>query len=127
MSHSSAQMIAVSKDHLAKSRSNETVASSFDLTITEGIEWAITATFYAAVHYVQAYLVTRNGPITSHTQRDSAIWRDGNIKPIYIDYQELKTHSRDARYEATPGFTTLDLAKQTQNLQKVKSAISQFL
>ncbi|HML18639.1 MAG TPA: hypothetical protein VK419_16525, partial [Bryobacteraceae bacterium] len=86
------------------------------------------ALFYVAVHYLQAYFASLAvGPITSHTQRDSAIRRDRNIRSVYVDYQELKTHSRDARYEAVPGLTLSDLQKQQANLAAIKSVVSKFI
>ena len=120
--------MATKTEHLTKSANNETFAGSLDTSSATGIEWKLTALFYAAVHYIQAYLIgSSKGPITNHSQRDSAIFRDAKIRPIYVDYQELKTHSRDARYEANSGFTTSDVEKQQRNLAAIKAEVAKHL
>ena len=95
------------------------------MSSTAGIEWAITASFYVAVHYVQAYFAPHNS-YTSHRQRDSAIQRDTKIQGIYMEYRELETYSRDARYDV-PGFGPSDLAIVKSGLARVKACIEPLL
>jgi|SRR5437588_7144302 len=77
-------------------------ANSLDVSSTVVIEWAITIKFYAALHYVQAYFVSRTGraPV-SHEHRSTAILRDPMISGAYDDYRELKDISREARYDCS--------------------------
>jgi hypothetical protein len=88
-----------SKDeHKNKATENENFLATFPST-TVGIEWAITATFYAALHYVQAYFAISGQSFSSHGSRNTAIGKDPIISVIYDDYLNLYNISRDARYE----------------------------
>lgn len=112
--------------HLATANANETFAHSLDRTTTVRAEWAITILFYAAVHYIQAYFAKVGRIYTLHKTRDSAIQRDPNLSRIYVDYRELETYSRDARYDI-PGFTDADFVKLLPVLDKVKTCVAPFL
>jgi len=43
-------------EHLAKARGNESFALSLPLNSNSGVDWALVALFYSAMHYVEAYL-----------------------------------------------------------------------
>lgn len=87
-------------EHLTKSRQNEDFANALDISSTVGIEWAITIKFYAALHYVQAYFVSRTGTApVHHEHRSTAIQRDPMINGAYDDYRALKDIARAARYD----------------------------
>lgn len=112
--------------HLAKAESNELFAQDIDRSNIAGAEWAIIILFYAAVHHIQAYF-SRNGRVyTHHTARDSAIKRDGNLSSIYVDYRELETYSRDARYDV-PQFRESDFQKLIPRLKNIKKCVAPFL
>ncbi len=63
------------------------------------IDWALIALFYAAMHYVEAYLATLGQHVRSHTTRDTYLGRDINLKKVYTEYQDLKFYGYSARYE----------------------------
>lgn len=71
------------------------------------LDWAATALFYAAVHYVNAYFVKYGFPIPRrHTSRDpkqpgrtNIVQQDPTLSMIYPFYRHLDDESRDARYE----------------------------
>ena len=89
-------------------------------------DWAVTGLFYAAVHYVMAYLATKGIHPVLHQVRNSHVHRDPFLNPLYIDYRELQNHSEDARYmERVPvtAFAQTDVAKLSVNLGRVKAAI----
>jgi hypothetical protein len=89
-------------EHLTKSRQNEVFAKTIDASSGVGIEWAITVKFYAALHMVQAYFVSRTGKTpTMHANRAAAIQRDISISGAYDDYRELQDISRAARYDCS--------------------------
>ena len=93
---------------------------------TSGIEWAITAQFYAALHYVAAYFALSNQFHASHGTRLRAIDKDTTLSSIYNDYQSLYNISRDARYECMnlqPGH----LAFAKERLSAVKRVICPLL
>ncbi|MGA2589444.1 MAG: hypothetical protein ABSH32_05990 [Bryobacteraceae bacterium] len=68
--------------------------------------------FYAALHYIDAFLAGKNMHPLNHKQRDEEIERNGSLSEIYPAYRRLKDLSRAARYEI-PDFPPekLDLAK----------------
>jgi hypothetical protein len=63
------------------------------------VDWAIAMTFYAAPHYVDAYLAGKNMHPLNHAERDDEIENNGSISEIFKDYRRLKDMSRAARYE----------------------------
>ena len=85
------------KDHLAKAEHDERFVE-FVGSASPFLDWAITATFYAALHYVEAYFASVGRHSPDHRARDSSIRRDPKISSIYDDYSELKNHSVNARY-----------------------------
>ena|ERR1700742_244492 len=60
-------------------------------------EWAMTALFYAAVHYVQAGCVHFGACPKDHGMRKEAI--QTHFREIRAAYSKLYQDSRDARYE----------------------------
>lgn len=67
-------------------------------------EWAVTGLFYAALHYVDAYLASQGTGVhpTSYRVRSALVARDPVISAVYAEYQELKDGSEDARYRLVP-------------------------
>lgn len=87
-------------EHVAKADGNAAFALSLTLDNQTRIDWALVALFYAAVHYIEAYLAVSNQHLKSHATRDNVIGRDAYLKRIYIEYQDLKFYGFSARYEA---------------------------
>ncbi len=83
--------------------------------------------FYAAMHYVEAYLSKSNVHLRSHTTRDNAISRDSRLRKIYKEYADLKFYGYNARYEYY-GFKREDVTdRATKHYSAVKTHIQQFL
>ena len=87
-------------EHVTKADGNAAFALSLTLDNQTRIDWALVALFYAALHYVEAYLAGANQHLRSHTTRDNVIGRDAYLKRIYFEYQDLKFYGFSARYEA---------------------------
>ncbi len=114
-------------EHLGKAHHDEQFVSSLDLSTSPFIDWAVTALFYAALHYVEAYFATMNRHSADHRARDSAIRRDANLRKIYNDYSELKNHSINARYYMTP-FVEADVTRHLRpRFNALKSYITSLL
>ena len=64
-------------------------------------EWVAVIAFYAAVHFVNAYLweTARREP-SSHPDRLARVRRDRLIRPCRRRYADLQTLGHRARYEA---------------------------
>jgi HEPN domain len=113
-------------EHLAKAVQNEGVLRSLNPSIAGAAEWSITVAFYAAVHYVQSYLVANDVKSSTHTSRANAIRRDARLQSIYDDYRELENMSRDARYDSTP-FSRQDVDYALECLKAVRDGVKALL
>lgn len=85
--------------HLKRAHDNEEFARSLELDQGFYVDWAITFLFYAAVHYIDAYLALKPYHPPSHHHRDTEIQRNGSLNQIWNDYRRLKDLSESARYE----------------------------
>lgn len=75
-------------------------------------DWSITILFYAALHYIDAFLAGKNLHPLNHENRDDEIERNGSLTDLYRDYRRLKDLSRAARYEiACYSPETVEVAK----------------
>lgn len=71
----------------------------------EYLDWATTCLFYAAIHYVNAFLTHEHSDIPRRHNSDAGdgrtniVQQHAMLRQIYIDYRHLDDKSRDARYE----------------------------
>lgn len=117
-----------SKDqHVAKADGNATLALSLTLDNQSRIDWALVILFYAAMHYVEAYLAKSNVHLRSHTTRDNAISRDSSLRKIFKEYADLKFFGYNARYEVF-GFKATDVTdKAAKHFAAIKGHIAPLL
>lgn len=109
--------------HIAKAVGNEVFVNSLTLDTQAKVDWALIATFYAALHYVEAYLALTGQHITSHTTRDNVVGRDSVLKRIYTQYQDLKFFGFNARYQP-PMFKAKQVsAEALPTLETIKATI----
>jgi len=97
----------VVSEYVAQADRNRAFAA--DIRKTQGVylDWAATCLFYAAVHYVNAYLVKskmaiprrHSCPDPKNPGRTNIVQQDPSLKTIYANYRHLDDESRDARYE----------------------------
>ena len=71
-------------------------------------DWAATGTFYAAVHYVDGFLISKGIDPIDHTERNEYVRTDPTLAKIKDNYRELYVQSRNARYDLVP-FTKEDI------------------
>lgn len=88
-------------EHINQAQHNEAFYQTIDRAAYS--DWAVTVTFYAALHYVDAFLATQAGGIHpgSHGVRDPLVQRVAQLRPLWNHYHRLKNRSRNARYNAT--------------------------
>ncbi len=89
--------MATKEQHLAQATRNEELAPKLSDIGEYG--WAITALFYAALHLVQAYLVSEDLAVTTHAARRAILARTPVLAAIEGAYAGLKWASEQARYE----------------------------
>jgi len=89
-------------------------------------DWAVTALFYAALHYVDMYFAT-HGPVhtfASHGERSTAI--QAYLTPIWADYKVLLEESWHARYHCSR-YTASDVRNFRRNeLKRIKDHLRQL-
>ena len=83
--------------HLRQAEHNRDVADALSQNNPVSLQWAVTCIFYAALHYVNAYLSYRIGrtPV-NHGDRDAYV--SLHMRTVFKDYRWLKTKSEAARY-----------------------------
>ncbi len=98
--------------HIQKATQNENFAESLDVTDATSESWAVVATFYSALHYVQSALAKGGSDCSDHKTRSKEIARDPILKYIAGPYEHLFRLSHLARYKigALPA-KPFDLAK----------------
>jgi hypothetical protein len=91
-------------DHLVQARLNRDHSEwllSVNASDQTALQWAVTATFYSALHGLTAYLLSQGLILRSHRSREHAIKSPGNGVPqnVVDAYMILEQFARGARYE----------------------------
>ncbi len=83
--------------HENQAQRNERFFQSLDKTVSVNREWIVTAVFYAALHWMEAYYDNQHGlHFKSHDARNQMVrW---SRLPISREYLYLYDASRHARY-----------------------------
>lgn len=117
-----------SKDqHVAKADGNAALALSLTLDNQSRIDWALVILFYAAMHYVEAYLAKSGVHLRNHTTRDNAISRDSSLRKVFKEYSDLKYFGYNARYEIF-GFKATDVIdKAAKHYAVIKAHLTPLL
>lgn len=84
-------------EHLGAAEANKSLAITL---LRQGHpEWAAVLVFYSALHFVEAYLASKDLHARSHEARWNYISKLTDLQPLYDPYRLLETRSRWARYE----------------------------
>ncbi|MGA9041805.1 MAG: hypothetical protein WB421_14835 [Terriglobales bacterium] len=112
---------------MEKAEGNETFATTLPSDTQAAIDWTLVVLFYAAVHYVEAYLDKHWGVhVRSHTTRDKYFGKEANLRKIFSPYSHLKFYGYNARYEVS-GFTAADTQDATKDLADIKKHLMPLL
>ena len=88
--------------HRTKAERNAQFAESQDLTDPIRESWAVIASFYSAVHYVEEFFLKYGNPCVNHMDRNNQFKGDKRIRNAYASYEYLYSMSRKARYKCEP-------------------------
>jgi len=93
------------------------------------IDWALVAAFYAAVHYVNAYLWERYHKAPGdHSERTWGVQQDSGINACLTSYDFLKDAGYKARYDETYSLSEQDARiLPEEDLREVESTILRIL
>jgi hypothetical protein len=103
-------------EHLSKARSNRRFGYGLRAFGPCFRDWIVTSLFYAAVHFIEAFLAMRAVHSRSHADRDRYVL--SFFRPQYPDYRHLKDDSKKARYESFK-FNRTDIRKSVKRLNEV--------
>ncbi|MBI4608837.1 MAG: HEPN domain-containing protein [Candidatus Rokubacteria bacterium] len=91
------------EQHFQQARHNEAFLATFDLARSPYLDWAVTAAFYAALHYLRALMakhnytnISRYADVNRAFERLLVLRRNPDINNAY---RQLKDDSRAARYD----------------------------
>lgn len=111
------------EQHITKADGNAAFALSLPLDNQPQIDWALVALFYAAMHYVEAYLAPAVH-LKSHEARDTYISREAHLRLIFKEYAHLKYFGFNARYEVY-GFRARDVEDEAaKDFETIKTHIA---
>ncbi|MBM3236733.1 hypothetical protein FJZ31_10610 [Candidatus Poribacteria bacterium] len=109
---------------------NERFVNQVEEKIPDSHDWSITAVFYAALQYIDAYLAQKGNVLShkateqNHRKRIQFIDKDHVLSRIKYDYLLLKSKSETARYKPPTKFIADDVQKLIDNqLQAIKDVI----
>lgn len=86
-------------------------------------DWAITVSFYKAVHLVEALFTNKQVRGGSHIRRNNTLKR--TFPAIWRDYRPLYAFSRVARYWCIP-VTPADLVYVSRRLARIERSIDKL-
>lgn len=107
--------------HEEKARSIERVLPVFDDQKADHLDWIVVLAFYAALHWLDAYLARQGLHPTNHRERNRA----AQGQPIWDEYHELYAVSRIARYEAGGIPQQVAMRLRDQNMPAVRTWFQQ--
>lgn len=87
--------------HVEKARRHADVFRRLDADVDP--DWKAVTAFYVALHLVSAVLAQRGLSVNRHTERQKALLRQPDLRPIRRLYRALKNASEVARYDVTAG------------------------
>ena len=123
--------------HILQATKNEQYFQTFDLDDTPYLDWAAASLFYAALHFVDAYLANNSAPVGAqaadpagghhprgHINRREKIVNDPALTPIDLPYRELRQRCDDARYRLLPISPALVKNLASNEYNTVKNHVS---
>ncbi len=113
--------------HLTVARDNERLAGQLNLDSAPSRGWASTMSFYAALHYVEAFFSISGVHSADHRTRDSNLCRHNETLQIYDEFCELKNISTSARYFGRYPNKTEFSVEVLPALQTVRTEMEKYL
>ncbi|MEQ1949172.1 MAG: hypothetical protein ABL995_18410 [Bryobacteraceae bacterium] len=86
-------------EHLYKATNNKLFADGIARDNPTAAGWILTALFYSALHYVEAFNAKFNCHFSRHEDLNRDLERNPQLCPIYDEYRDLSTFSWNARYQ----------------------------
>lgn len=115
------------QSHLEKAEHNLKYIETFELNKTIYLDWAVTAIFYTALHYIDAYLAFEGFTrINNHEERFNLVKK--HLQFLYDDYDLLFHNGIKARYYTNFEFDPYKVKLLRDiTLSKIKKEIGKLL
>lgn len=84
--------------HIQQAEHNRQFWSSLNVTPPLFVDWVVTGIFYEALHWVEAFLASRDKHSATHNERLLALQQYAQMQSIRNDLFVLKNDSENARY-----------------------------
>lgn len=117
-------------DHLETAVRNRDIAMalidpSFSIAVQPPpLEWVVVVAFYAAVHYVNAYLWQRQRyEPHDHAARENAVARAAEIRTVYESYARLRGFAYRARYVPLFRISRVHAERALADLDRVERTV----
>ena len=114
-------------DHIQQAEHNESLFLALDARSPTFTDWQMTSLFYAALHYIDAYLAIIGLHPKSHRERGRELASDQFLSSLFVDYQRLKDRSEDARYELISFNPEFVRELRANEYERLKTAIGSRL
>jgi hypothetical protein len=119
-------MPPTASDHVGKADENKKFGLGMNATHPTSAGWALTALFYSALHYTEAYFFNSSVSLQNHVKRNNAIKFDPKLKIIFPHYKYLFDYSFNARYRLNR-YGKADVDKAKPSLDAVERHIKGLL
>jgi hypothetical protein len=114
--------------HLLQAQHNARLSQLLDVDTTEFVGWSMVATFYEALHYIDALNASEGGnPFENHRERN--LFVQISLPHIFDDYEMLYSLSCDVRYDRDYTYYLNDVSRQiakrlrADELERIKQAV----
>ena len=115
-------------DHIKQAEHNRSFWTDFDLSTTKYFDWVVTGLFYEGLHWIEAYLDTKEEHSGIHPDRLRNIKKyKTDIGIIRTDYELLKVESENARYKCYKHNESDISTDLLPLLEKIKGTVQGFL
>ncbi|SRR6266699_513639 len=109
--------------HLAQADHNEKFYEQIDRNSFG--DWAVTALFYTAVHYVNSYLEAKSQRPANHEERGRLIRSHAKTSGFFNNYERLRVRCWAARYDPGIIFKVAEIEDLRKNdLEPIKKALA---
>lgn len=110
------------QEHLARALYNAALAAEYGRALPKYPDWEVVVRFYAALHFVQGYFMTKNERFEAkrHDQREQAIRSSPELTKnpkFHLAYRRLQHVSEQVRYD--PGFVA-----QQQHVEQARTDLT---
>ncbi len=110
-------------EHIERAERNEGFAGALNRTNAIEADWAVTALFYAGLHYIDAYFLSHGVKrLRFQFEREGKSRETGDLLGIWPDYRRLKDMSLEARYELA-NYSEADFVAAATALSRVGSHV----